>query len=100
MVVALLAVLKAGAAYVPIDLGYPVERIEWMLTDADTAVCLTHSTLAQKLPSSSRNSHIYLDQSDYILSLLPADDLDTPCSLTTWSTLFIPLVLQAGPKGR
>ena len=40
-VVALLAVLKAGAAYLPIDVSYPVERITAMLDDAGPALALT-----------------------------------------------------------
>ncbi|WP_420630863.1 amino acid adenylation domain-containing protein [Candidatus Leptofilum sp.] len=75
MVVALLAVLKAGAAYVPVDPGYPPERIEYMLADAETAVCLTNSQLAHKLPAAAQNKVILLDQSEYILSLLPDDDV-------------------------
>ncbi|GLZ29127.1 hypothetical protein Lesp02_13170 [Lentzea sp. NBRC 105346] len=39
-VVALLAVLKTGAAYLPIDPGYPAERIEYMLADAAPKVVL------------------------------------------------------------
>ncbi|MFE2290347.1 amino acid adenylation domain-containing protein [Streptomyces sp. NPDC059452] len=41
MVIALLAVLKAGAAYLPIDAGYPRDRIAYMLDDARPALALT-----------------------------------------------------------
>ena len=41
MVTALLAVLKAGAAYLPVDPGYPAERIAFMLADAAPVLLLT-----------------------------------------------------------
>ncbi|HEY6804760.1 MAG TPA: amino acid adenylation domain-containing protein [Pyrinomonadaceae bacterium] len=50
LVVALLAVLKAGAAYVPLDPEYPRERLAFMLQDADVAVLLTQSSLLTRLP--------------------------------------------------
>ncbi|MGW6727266.1 amino acid adenylation domain-containing protein [Nocardia sp. NPDC055029] len=43
MVVAMLAVLAAGGAYVPVDPGYPVERIEYVLSDAAPRLVLTDS---------------------------------------------------------
>jgi amino acid adenylation domain-containing protein len=50
LVVALLAVLKAGGGYVPIDPAYPAERIAWMLEDSGAPVLLTHARLAKRLP--------------------------------------------------
>ncbi|MBV9109685.1 MAG: amino acid adenylation domain-containing protein, partial [Gemmatimonadetes bacterium] len=41
MVVSLLAIVKAGAAYVPLDPSYPAERLAFMLGDADVSVLLT-----------------------------------------------------------
>ena len=38
MVVSILAVLKAGHAYVPIDPGYPEDRISYMLNDSKSAL--------------------------------------------------------------
>ncbi|GER91675.1 hypothetical protein KDW_58370 [Dictyobacter vulcani] len=46
MFVALLAVLKAGGAYLPIDPVYPAERINYMLQDAGAQIVLTESSLA------------------------------------------------------
>ena len=55
MVVALLAALKAGAAYVPLDPTYPPERLAYMLEDSAPAALLTHdaatATLALHSPA-------------------------------------------------
>ena len=51
LVVGLLGILKAGAAYLPIDLAYPPERLEFMLADAEAPVLLTHRHLADRLPA-------------------------------------------------
>src|ERR1700691_424814 len=50
LVTTLVAVLKTGAAYLPVDLGYPAERIAFMLADARPAVVVT-SRAAAALPA-------------------------------------------------
>ncbi|HEX6367825.1 MAG TPA: amino acid adenylation domain-containing protein [Longimicrobium sp.] len=51
MGVALLAVLKAGGAYLPLDPAYPRERIAFMLADARVPVLLTRASLTDALPA-------------------------------------------------
>jgi pristinamycin I synthase-3/4 len=50
MLVALVAVLKSGAAYLPLDPAYPAERLQVMFNDARPACVITTSELASKFP--------------------------------------------------
>ncbi|RCX14282.1 polyketide synthase PksJ [Anaerobacterium chartisolvens] len=50
MLVALLGIHKAGAAYLPMDPIFPSERIAYMLEDAQTGIVLTQEALADTLP--------------------------------------------------
>jgi amino acid adenylation domain-containing protein len=50
MVVGVLAILKAGGAFVPLDPQYPADRLSYMLADARVPVLLTQERLRQKLP--------------------------------------------------
>ena len=51
MIVAVLAVLKAGAAYVPVDPAYPPDRIAFMLADARPVAVLTTVAAGGDLPA-------------------------------------------------
>ncbi|HEU4557299.1 MAG TPA: non-ribosomal peptide synthase/polyketide synthase, partial [Longimicrobium sp.] len=51
MVVALLAVLKAGAAYLPLDPAYPSGRLEFMLADSGASLLLTQRSLPSLAPA-------------------------------------------------
>ncbi|MBC1194194.1 amino acid adenylation domain-containing protein [Microcystis aeruginosa BLCCF158] len=70
MVIGLLGVLKAGAAYVPIDSDYPEDRIKFILENSKISLLLTQSFLQDKLSLShlkSLSRFIDLDWFDYDL---------------------------------
>ncbi|POP77819.1 syringopeptin non-ribosomal peptide synthetase SypA [Pseudomonas syringae pv. syringae] len=64
MVVSLLAILKAGGGYVPLDPAYPVERIAYMLQDSAPAAVLVQ-TATQSLLADASVPLIHLDLSDW-----------------------------------
>ncbi len=63
MVVAMLGVLEAGGAYLPLDPGFPPERVRFMLEDSDTRVILTQQRLKNRL-GDSRAIVVSLDEPD------------------------------------
>jgi amino acid adenylation domain-containing protein len=72
-IVGMLGILKAGAAYVPIDPNYPQERMQWILQDSSTSVLLTQSCLTEKLPLNQLENHcqaICFDRTDFAESLI------------------------------
>ena len=56
--VALLAALKAGAAYVPLDPDYPADRVQFILADVGATALITVSALAEKLSGSQRGEAV------------------------------------------
>ncbi|MDR5795789.1 amino acid adenylation domain-containing protein [Caballeronia sp. LZ008] len=59
MVVALFGVLKAGAAYLPIDPDYPADRIAYLLDDAKPAVVLTQTHLRARVESVASTARVF-----------------------------------------
>ncbi|HEY9799811.1 MAG TPA: amino acid adenylation domain-containing protein, partial [Leptolyngbyaceae cyanobacterium] len=51
MVIGVLGILKAGAAYVPIDPNYPTERQKYILADTQMSLLLTQASLAASFPA-------------------------------------------------
>ena len=68
LMVGLLAVLKAGGAYLPLDPHYPRERVRFMLEEAKCPVLLTQSALADRF-------------ADFPTKTLCLDGDDLPCSV-------------------
>ncbi|MFK4273873.1 AMP-binding protein, partial [Streptomyces milbemycinicus] len=73
LLVAVVAVVKAGAAYLPIDPGYPTERVSFMLADAAPAVVLTRGGV---LPDGVRAPVLALDEPETAQALAAQRDTD------------------------
>ncbi|MEL6470034.1 MAG: amino acid adenylation domain-containing protein [Cyanobacteria bacterium J06623_4] len=78
MIVAFLGVLKAGAAYVPIDPDYPAVRRQYILSDADVKIVLTQAALAHEFErlTESEPQLICLDSDAELLAQRPTQNLD------------------------
>ncbi|MCY7877842.1 non-ribosomal peptide synthetase DhbF [Bacillus spizizenii] len=76
MAVGLLAVLKAGAAYLPLDPDYPADRIAFMLEDAQPAFIMTNTKAAEYIPPAENVPRIVLDDPELAekLNTYPAEN--------------------------
>lgn len=66
LIIGILATFKSGATYVPIDPEYPKSRIDFILKDSGSQVCLTESNFVSQLPQDIET--ICLDKIDNILA--------------------------------
>ncbi|HEX5495661.1 MAG TPA: amino acid adenylation domain-containing protein, partial [Mycobacteriales bacterium] len=80
MVPALLGVLAAGAAYVPVDPWFPAERVRFMLADCGARVLLTFGYLLDRLPADAlaRVETVCLDRDRAQIAAQPAEPPGPP----------------------
>ncbi|WP_121716382.1 non-ribosomal peptide synthetase [Streptomyces sp. E5N91] len=76
LVIAALAVLKAGAAYLPLDSGHPADRIAYTVHDAGVGVVVTHTAVAPALPHLGDLRVIQLDDASTAEFCREADATD------------------------
>lgn len=74
MLVSLLAILKTGAAYVPMDPAYPRERLAFMLADSQSSVLITTASLLGTLPETEARV-VCLDRDTESISAQNSEDL-------------------------
>ena len=72
--VALLGILKAGAAYVPLDPEYPAERVSFILSDCQARALVTTSELAKQV-GGFRGQVLALDERQQEIGAQPSDQL-------------------------
>jgi amino acid adenylation domain-containing protein/FkbM family methyltransferase len=101
LVVGLLAVLKTGAAYLPLDTDYPAERLALMLEDAQPIRLITYAALSERFPA--KIARVLLD--DAVLksrvshsSAHPPRDVDRSAAIMPGQAAYV--IYTSGSTGR
>ena len=98
MVVGLLGILKAGAAYLPLDPNYPSERLQHMLEDAVPSVVLTQEHLRARLPATVAEVIVLDEKLKEIAEEPDCNPLVFKCALTTENLVYV--IYTSGSTGR
>ena len=80
MIISILAVLKSGACYIPIDPEYPQDRIEYMLNNSNAKLLLTFKRLENKVTFDNKlfvelDNELYNSNKDNLININKPDDL-------------------------
>lgn len=95
LIPAILGILKAGAAFIPVDAGYPAERINAILEDAAPQLLISRSRIAA-MEKSGVTQVVDLDRELAAIAIYEADQ--TPVSLQQGSLAYI--IYTSGSTGR
>lgn len=101
LVATLLAVLKTGAAYVPVDPAYPADRIAYLLDDATPALVITSAATRGVLPEDVRQLIVDDPTTAAVLETLDGHDLsdsDRPRALASSHPAYV--IYTSGSTGR
>ncbi|NTS77173.1 non-ribosomal peptide synthase/polyketide synthase [Catenovulum sp. SM1970] len=99
LVISMLAILKSGAAYVPISSDYPAERCQFMLEDTAASMVLTEAAFNQRLT-------LWLEQSSSESILIDVDHVQvsmqekTPLAIPVTSTDLAYVMYTSGTTGK
>ena len=98
MIVALIAILKAGAAYLPLDPEYPQERLQFMLEDSQVPLLLTQSSLIDKLPN-HRGKTVFLAEIWQEIKPMNRDNLTGKVTASNLANVIYTSGSTGKPKG-
>ncbi|HSF43219.1 MAG TPA: amino acid adenylation domain-containing protein, partial [Thermoanaerobaculia bacterium] len=102
MLVTILAVLKAGGAYLPLDPSYPEERLRFLLTDAGVHVLVSQRTVSEHLPAdlADAGTHaVWLDEQKAVIGAYDAADLEGGATLDSLAYVIYTSGSTGNPKG-
>ncbi|MGN6151693.1 MAG: MupA/Atu3671 family FMN-dependent luciferase-like monooxygenase, partial [Lysobacteraceae bacterium] len=100
MLVALLATLKAGAAYVPLDPGYPLERLHYMLQDSGAAWLLTQRDIVPMFSVPATCETLCLDEPALRDTLSALSGSEAPIVPTLGPANLAYLIYTSGSTGK
>ncbi|MFM8332784.1 MAG: amino acid adenylation domain-containing protein, partial [Candidatus Methylumidiphilus sp.] len=97
-VAAVFAVLKTGAAYLPVDPNYPAERIRYMLDDAQPALLLSNRDSLAKLPALGDIPTLLLDEAATLAELQHRSSVNPALPLPLAQAAYV--IYTSGSTGR
>jgi len=97
MVATMLAVLKTGAGYVPLDPEFPADRLSYMAQDANLSVLVTESALTTRIDSEG-TARLLLDEAADELDALPTTRLTSDATFDGTSVAYV--IYTSGSTGR
>jgi amino acid adenylation domain-containing protein len=100
MVVGLLGILKAGAAWVPLDMDYPPQRLAYMAQDSGVKLVLTHSALLGEAPLQALAPHHTLLALDTLDLEAPSEDDAPPPLVKVHGEQLAYVIYTSGSTGK
>jgi amino acid adenylation domain-containing protein len=98
MAVGILGILKAGAAYLPLDPDYPAERLAWLLNDSKVSLVVTKTGLDARL-STTAASLVLLDADSAEIARNSTTDLDDQAEPSDLAYVIYTSGSTGDPKG-
>jgi natural product biosynthesis luciferase-like monooxygenase protein len=99
MVVAMLATLKAGGAYLPLDPEFPKQRIQFMLDDAQASVIITTSALSSEMFDANDPRLVSLDAHATLIAREPESPPSSPVRSSNLAYVIYTSGSTGTPKG-
>lgn len=97
MIIAMMAVLKAGGVYVPIDLSYPPQRFKYLAEDSRISVLLTHRAVPEGL--NPELTIISLEKRRSDIAKLSESNPDSKCDTANLAYIIYTSGSSGQPKG-